>query len=908
MTDEEDRRRQEINLFAAMALGVDDELNRTEVPTVAGDGDASHQSAEMSPFTTDVDDVLQASQEGEDSGTFQFAATPLHKNAHAERSLEAAAAALSDDPEPAPVPLSMALPDLVHQPSPLVVHSVAAQQQVADDNAPMFAEEVVMPRPLFFGAVVPPRVLREGRQLVLQAMEELGLERYDSVSLQELPESVRNLVGALRAYGFGLDDLFGDDELPNCGDPYVSTFQPVWGESVRGERIREYRKQMIERPHPITRSSTAPPRLMAAFVAGTGGSWDSGAPLDVSDSVAHSWVAGGARSGRSSARKAGRPQSAGKKTLESLKTDNSQFAMWLSEDDGHSTGSQGTNVSTDSEEDDIVRSTSPSVKSGDTPPPMTEQELFSKWARGGDSSRDDSANHNMNTFKKLPSYSTSLGTDDSDDDSVSYDELKKKVGLSDHLSKAIASLADDGSQPPEAITLEETKTLLSQTPADLRTRPLTNYELTNGCIPLFGSDDSPLPVEADLGIHETREEQQRSNEQKRSQEIIEKLVGPNVFGCLACPSPALSPDDFHSWNSRSATSQRSLGTGFYTSDPGAAVSPKRSVGSIDSVGAASAGPSTNQHKGKEKKKRPASRTRYGWWNVEVKNLVAKGESAEGEDPASTQADKSLHLPPLNHSSSVVQVVTTLEPSPRSLCEANLPLSRLHAATSMAQTLPYLADRPPSHRFLQIDTQSVGFRPIGSEVEPLFCSLAIYNVETVSSGDSHVTAPVPDLQRCGRVTEALNFDVVSDEDVARRCSDVLWPYSRGTLHHQYVADDRLLGTRCGVFPVPSNLNVANLYAVLIVRKVLSESVEIDPYLKPGHMPVDIEKLKTRAEKSSRRYGNFLVPFAFGVAPLLQVFGTENPVVASSRAVQIPLFRFLGNERNIIDHIMVMLYPR
>jgi len=54
----------------------------------------------------------------------------------------------------------------------------------------------------------------------------------------------------------------------------------------------------------------------------------------------------------------------------------------------------------------------------------------------------------------------------------------------------------------------------------------------------------------------------------------------------------------------------------------------------------------------------------------------------------------------------------------------------------------------------------------------------------------------------------------------------------------------------------------------------------------------------------------MPFAFGVAPLLQVFGADNPIVASSRAVQIPLFRFSAGqgERQIIDHIMVMLYPR
>jgi hypothetical protein len=234
------------------------------------------------------------------------------------------------------------------------------------------------------------------------------------------------------------------------------------------------------------------------------------------------------------------------------------------------------------------------------------------------------------------------------------------------------------------------------------------------------------------------------------------------------------------------------------------------------------------------------------------------------------------------------------------------LSRMHAASSMSQTLPYLSDRPPSHRYLQVDTQAVGFPAIGGEVEPLFCSLAIFNVETVSSSVSeNSAAPIPDLQRCGRVTEALNFDVVSDKEIAERCSGVLWPYATTTSE-----EERLQSTRCGVFPLPSNLNVANLYAVLVVRKVLADDSELDAYLKGGKHSPDLAKLRSNAQKSSNRRGNFLMPFAFGVAPLLQVFGMDNPVVASSRAVQIPLFRFtpaLG-ERQILDHIMVMLYPR
>lgn len=171
------------------------------------------------------------------------------------------------------------------------------------------------------------------------------------------------------------------------------------------------------------------------------------------------------------------------------------------------------------------------------------------------------------------------------------------------------------------------------------------------------------------------------------------------------------------------------------------------------------------------------------------------------------------------------------------------------------------------------------------------------------------SPIPDLQRCGKITETLTFDVVSDSDIEERCRGALWPYQT-----EDTAGDRLQGTRCGVFPLPSNLNIHNLYAILIVHKVVSEGSDFDVYLRPDktafRSKVDLDLMRSRAEKSSAQQGKFIMPFAFGVAPLLQVFGADVPVVPSSRAVQIPLFRFAAGkgDRQIIDHIMVMLYPR
>ena len=217
------------------------------------------------------------------------------------------------------------------------------------------------------------------------------------------------------------------------------------------------------------------------------------------------------------------------------------------------------------------------------------------------------------------------------------------------------------------------------------------------------------------------------------------------------------------------------------------------------------------------------------------------------------------LPPNQHSADTLLVNTGLKPSPTRLKEANAPLSKLHPATSVVSHLPFLSDRPPSWRHLQVDAKTIGFHPfhpfhpIHGEIEPLFCTLSIYHVET--------NAP------------------------------------------SYT---------------PSNLNIANLYVVLIIHKVLPvdpSAVEVytspTPSSKDAGKIFDLDKYRSKAERASDGQGQFLTPFCFGVAPLLQVFRTEVPTtMASSRAVQIPLFHLLPGrgERPILDHIMVMLYPR
>ena len=582
------------------------------------------------------------------------------------------------------------------------------------------------------------------------------------------------------------------------------------------------------------------------------------------------------------------------------------------------------------------------------------------------------------TFQRLPTVpvgntlndnsNTTNDNTGSDNDSVIDDEQNTQVGANDNLNKAVAMFSD-GILPNQSndipILEPQSQILLSQVDGS-RKRPMTNYELTGGYVPMFGVDDTPLPQLSDLGTYETEEDQHRAMEHKRSQDIIEKFVPPNIFGSVACPNPATGPDDYHSWNSRAVapprhnnhnnnnnnTSQHPTSMASIASDPSAVkrtnVAPtsstthphhhqsKSTVSGTSSVApppppTASKTPRTrsgtkNSKELNEKQHgNTVSRDRFGWWyepneideatTTETDSQVAH-ESDSVKDDETTTDDPSLQLPPLYHSSSKMQILTSLEPTMEALKKENLPLSQMHAATSMVQALPYLSDRPHSHRYLQIDTKQIAFPPLQGEIEPLFCSLAIYNVETISSSNSLMggkasAVPIPDLQRCGRVTEALQFDHVIDPDVEGRCESALWPYLKSNLLSEGTgADDntnKLRGTSCGVFPLPSNLNVANLYAVLIIRKVLSDEADLEPYLKPRKTAVDLDKLKQNAERASNRNGSFLIPFAFGVAPLLQVFGSDNPIVALSRAVQIPLFHF-SDERQIIDHIMVMLFPR
>eukprot|EP00934_Nitzschia_sp_Nitz4_P007743 Nitzschia sp. Nitz4//scaffold22_size323478//75040//86490//NITZ4_000513-RA/size323478-snap-gene-0.540-mRNA-1//-1//CDS//3329542953//7733//frame0 len=1009
--DEAARRQQEINLFAAMAQADDSTFS-----TGTFDSDALKAAPAPAPdaATQDRNMFAQAASFVDSSGTFDFKKEPKKDKKAASTSggnfvknynLEAAAAALDLDEMQGSnknVVESTFTPNRNRffsadngalQAPPPPTQTSTKELPKAAPRTPMHAQRVYLHKPLFFGHTLPPRVVNEAKAILQRQPTD-----------KPFAPEVRNMLSVIRTYGHGLD-LLKEDAQPT---PYVSVFCPKWSEPFAPD---EDPSLWVEIPPPLEASNS---EESFGSIVGVPSDLDQlleGEPIgkkDATGSVSTNatqsltvdtstnindrdlfsmWARGGDDAGTDTSPNSSLHDRTANARPAVLKRNSSVESF----NSAASSGTPPNRLRRDS-----------STGSAD-PVALSERDLFSQWARG-ESPRDTEvsrrsllgANASSSSSFQVTANSSTTNTRASisgesfsnqestnggstnffnasgtflnvpgvgeadDDDEVVVSELKKKVGMNEHLNAALAFFEDFGDsttseQRGNRLAVEDADDVsnLAQVPLTPDGgRPLTNHELMNGVSPLFGCDDSSLPTEADLGIHETKDEQQRSNEQRRNQAIIEDVCPQNIFGPLACPNPALDPDDNHSWNSRVAPVQprtgamsnpRSNDVPKTISSPGVGVlpspggsrlaqtplrsnmSPPRSpMPRNDSASVASASVAKSKQ-ATSRGKRFDVRSRFGWWNVREDGTEVTPRTIQpGTDNSSSvsldvmalDADQPpLQLPPASHPATNNLIRTKLEPQPEQLQEQNRPLSELHPATTMARTIPFLSDRPPSYRYLQIDTQAVGFPTLGGEIEPLFCSLAIYNVETAphASGADPSMAPIPELSRCSRVTEILTFDVVSEPKVEERCNGSLWPIPGSQ------TDSDLQGTRCGVFPLPSNLNMASLYAVLIVHKVVAEASDFDVYLKSATAggtnagkkeKIDLEALRTRAEKSATSQGKFIMPFAFGVAPLLQVFGGDVPTVPSSRAVQIPLFRFTAGkgDRQIIDHIMVMLYPR
>lgn len=399
----------------------------------------------------------------------------------------------------------------------------------------------------------------------------------------------------------------------------------------------------------------------------------------------------------------------------------------------------------------------------------------------------------------------------------------------------------------------------------------TNQTLTSR-VPLFGCDDSALPNESDLGIFGTVEEEQNTLKIREQEEAIDKNTVSNILGNLKCPSPAYGPDDSVSWNSRVVGNKpNNLNLPSTNNTSGKNVSSNTASQHSNS-------PQSNANHND-------SNTRIGWWNHSTVN---------GTD--STEA----------------KMKSFLKPTPTQLQKNNLPLSYLPPASTMEPLLPHLSDKSPSMRYLQMDTYEVSFAC--GWIEPLFCSVSIYHIDmdsNLSPPNDSKTNPNSRTRsppRCGRVTESLWFDYYDhNPDFETDFERSLYPNdSDGT---KKTKSDQNSNTTCGVFPLPSNFNVSNLFVVLIVHKALSEDSDLEPYYRnnptsPSTKAQHEETLKYRqkAKQNTIRNGKILTPFAFGVVALEHVIGSSQKM--NRMLVQIPLFQYPSGKGDIpiIDNIV------
>ncbi|KAL3808937.1 hypothetical protein ACHAXA_001128 [Cyclostephanos tholiformis] len=514
---------------------------------------------------------------------------------------------------------------------------------------------------------------------------------------------------------------------------------------------------------------------------------------------------------------------------------------------------------------------------------------------------------------------------ESDNDFIEAAEERTAVGINDNISAAAAMLEGSGGVDDDDYADIDrgvgTPMFMAAgggaKAANKYGRPYSNFELTNGCTPQFGCDDPSLPHESDLGVFETKEEEKRSTERRHEQNMIEEFASPGIMSHVACPTLCLDLDDSTSWNSRyvggEMESNKNRGNTMLISLDGNSLDYTHKVST------------THQQKS------PLYEvSRIAWWNLPdghgtyKDRIKARQISRGGKGPAFAAA-----VFPAWDNPMPLDVQTNLWPSLTVLRKNNISGSRSHTATSISRFLPHLSDRPPSVRHLQIDTTAVGFPKLGGEIEPMFCKLAIYHFEMSAERSAGLHIPSPNMERCGRVTESLSFDIVQDSKVIQNCKNALWPYTdEANIHGLLTSTPYVLpeetqnrnaqseGTSCGIFPLPAFMSISNLYAVIIVHRVVSESPDkVHPYYKPDRRElsqesIDLAKLRFNATKNCTQYGQFITPFAFGVVPLKHIIGDESPKIPASRAVQIPLFKFDPERggQSIFDHILLMLHPR
>ena len=806
-----------------------------------------------------------------------------------------------------------------------------------------YVEKVMLPRPLFFGNVLPPRITEEAKHAA--SLYEVGkghcptdtsdtgddqddnssasskgsrlsMSSFGGVGKHDLEPTIapccRNLEGAIETFGFGINPFASNDEgeeadesvEPIAPHPYVSLYSPVWEDWARTARVKARRKKAKLIHKTSSRASSATPSQLNQIT-----------------------------NRRQSSTKI-TPKDFGKSQI-TRETGTSSFESSVT----------SLTTSLDFSHDDVEQA--PSIQPQDSLSDDRDlsRDQFLKFARAGFADDGDGNSFDSGGDRKIDKSSGAAsamsqmdggGTfiqmdsnifaeavnnadDTSDDNSVEATEERKSVGLNDNISAAAAMLAGEGADDVDDDAQGGVGTSMFMAvgggaqAANKYGRPYTNFELTNGCIPQFGSDDPSLPHESDLGAFQTKEEEKRSADERRERNIIEDLAVPGIMPHIACPTQCTDVDDSQCWNARFSGGKLGIKGG-----------PNTMLISLDDNTSTDGDTPSS---GKQKQPLVYETSRAGWWNLPTGLSEDSGVKTSKRRKSGSKITPKTEVFPAFDDPIPLDVQSRLWPPPSLLRENNFSSTRLHPATAAARSLPHLSDRPACMRHIQIDTTAVGFPKLGGEIEPMFCRLAIYHFEMKSTtSPTGKTSFAPNMARCGPVTEALNFDIVQDPSVIQSCKRALWPYSdeaevNGILGSSSAAGETALeGTTCGVFSLPSNLSLSNLYAVLIVNKVVAGSSDLEHYYKPNRREskassgtieqIDLQKLRENAAKSSEEFGQYITPFVFGIVPLLHIIETESAKTPVSRAVQIPLFKFAQGRgvESILDHILVMLHPR
>ena len=403
--EDEERRTLEINKFSAMAGGRSFGAESTTAMHVAPSAtpNASDTGREMDETLTTSDDIkssdsaslfVNAFNAVEDSGTFAFANSPSPGNASSN--LQAAVAALTGE---AAAPLS---------PQQKLVFPQNNAPAKATKSIAMHSEKVVLPRPLFFGPILPPRVLKETRKIVGEAMKE--------ARGKQLPPHVENLIGSIKAFGYGLspypttDGIDESDPRFYTGSPYLTTYQPVWGNDVRSERQEKWKKKSMGRKPKSHikvqgRSVTSP---MATHESRGGSqSWARGegvspvtprkenatreGGIDDTDDMFLKWIRGANDPSSPTRLKSSEDATSPTK---GAADDRITFLKWARGDDDADSPIKSDSAGAPMNDTNLFSKLAREARSGrrrvalkksrSAPVPSSEQSLFSKWARGED--------------------------------------------------------------------------------------------------------------------------------------------------------------------------------------------------------------------------------------------------------------------------------------------------------------------------------------------------------------------------------------------------------------------------------------------------------------------------------------------------------------------------------------------